>query len=198
MGIRFARKSVDWFRRKANVFSALFVALAGCVHSPDCEMLPKERFLREQNNETRTYTLWETSIEALNREARRVATQGSHAYLNIRAEFTNNVELIEYLNEELDSVQFRKILDEQIIEEMEEKMNSGDTLYLFELSERSDRNKSPVYGDKSFTEMRKASGMLILNRKGKLVWREIEEANYPYHEEEPQYEELNRVLQQMK
>jgi hypothetical protein len=85
-------------------------------------------------------------------------------------------------------------LYEQIIEEMEEKMNPGDTLYLFELSEQSDRSKNPVYGDKNFTEMRKASGMLILNRKGKLVWREIEEANYPYYKEEPQYEELNRVL----
>lgn len=169
-------------------------ALIGCGTLRDGYSLPKERFLREQNNEVRTYQLWETSIEALNREAMLVTTQGRLAYQGIKYKFTNNVELIEYLDEELDSVQFRKVLYEQIIEEMEEKMNPGDTLYLFELSEQSDRSKNPVYGDKNFTEMRKASGMLILNRKGKLVWREIEEANYPYYKEEPQYEELNRVL----
>ena len=183
------------FPLKKFVAWGLFAfALMGCGTLRDEESLPKERFLREQNNEARTYTLWETSIEALSREAMRVARQGQFAYQGIKYKFTNNVDLIEYLNEELDSVQFRKVLDEQLIEEMEEKMNPGDTLYLFELSERSDRSKSPVYGDNSFTQMRKASGMLILNRKGKLVWREIEEANYPYYKEEPQYEELNRVL----
>ena len=39
--------------------------------------------------------------------------------------------------------------------------------------------------------------MLILNRKGKLVWREIETTNYPYYKEEVQYEELERVLRWM-
>lgn len=180
---------------KKVVTSGLFAfALIGCGTLRNGEPLPKERFLREQNNEGRTYQLWETSIEALNREAMRVTLQGRFAYQGIKDKFTNNVELIEYLDEELDSVQIRKVLYEQIIEEMEEKMNPGDTLYLFELSEQSDRSKSPVYGDDSFTQMRKASGMLILNRKGKLVWREIEEANYPYYKEEAQYEELNRVL----
>lgn len=182
-------------RLKKFVACVLFpFALMGCGTLRDGYSLPKERFLREQNSETRTYQLWETSIKALNREAMRVTTQARFAYQSIKDKFTNNVELIEYLDEELDSVQFRKVLYEQIIEEMEEKMNHGDTLYLFELSEQSDRSKNPVYGDDSFTQMRRASGMLILNRKGKLVWREIEEANYPYYKEEPQYEELNRVL----
>ncbi|HEX7861392.1 MAG TPA: hypothetical protein VF773_13750 [Verrucomicrobiae bacterium] len=172
----------------------LTLTLLGCGTLRSGESLPKEIFLRANNDATRTYTLWETSIEALNREAMKVTLQGRFAFEDIKEKFPNNPELIEYLNEELDSVQVRKVLYEHRIAEMEEKMNPGDTIYLFELSEQSDPSKSPVYGDNSFAQMRRASGMLILNRKGKIIWREIEEANYPYYKEEAQYEYLERVL----
>jgi hypothetical protein len=138
-------------------------------------MLPKERFQREQNNETQTYTLWETSVQALDLGIAHEVSRILIAYDSLKSKFANNVELIEHLNRRSQRVQDLGDENQQRLRKIEEKMAPGHTLYLFYLTEEK-RNR--------FKEKRTASGKLILDRKGNLVWREIEGANYPFWDEE--------------
>ena len=153
----------------------LTLALIGCGTLRKGESLPKEIFLREHNNVTGSYTLLETSIEALNLGLMSESSRVLQAYHSLKAKFSNNTELIEYVEKESERNRQLHAKNMQRISTFKEKMSPGDTLYLFTLTEEK-RNR--------FNDKRTASGKLILDRKGNLVWREVETANYPFWEEE--------------
>jgi hypothetical protein len=156
-------------------------ALIGCGTLRDGDYLPKERFLREQNNEARTYTLWETSIQVLNLGMMHESSRVLQAYHSLKTKFSNNVELVEYLDKQSERNRDIHAKNLQRITAIEGKMSPGDTIYEFTLTEEK-KNR--------LNNKRTASGKLILDRKGNLVWRKIESANYPFWEEEASTERV--------